>query len=69
MKAKELKTGVEYIFKSNYLSRYPIIEKGLVVDKTKTTIKIKFESGSEKRLETAYFENEYIILEEIKNHE
>jgi hypothetical protein len=65
MKTKDLQEGKEYIFKSDIYSRYPKIEKGLVVEKTKTTIKIKFESGFEKRYELSYFGDEYRILEEI----
>ena len=65
MKIRELEIGVSYIFKSNHHSRYPTVEKGLVVDKTKTSIKIKFESGFEKRFEIDYFEGEYTILEEL----
>ena len=80
MKSEMLEQGKCYIFKSDCYSRYPTIEKGLVVDKTKTTIKIKFESGFEKRFEMKYFDCEYRVLEEIttqfdltynklKNHE
>ena len=65
MKAQDLQQGKEYIFKSDIYSRYPTIKKGLVVDKTKTTVKIKFEDGFEKRYEIGYFEDEYRILEEI----
>ena len=61
----ELEQGIEYILKSDVYSRYPKITKGLVVEKTKTTIKIKFENGYEKRYELTYFEDEYRILEEI----
>lgn len=58
----EIEQNKEYIFKS-YST---IIEKGLVVDKTVNSIKIKFENGEEKRYELSFFKREYEILEEIK---
>lgn len=68
MKIQEVQQGKEYILKSDVYSRYPKIEKVLIVDKTKTSIKIKFESGYEKRYELSYFENEYRVLEEIETN-
>lgn len=66
MKIQELQQGKEYILKSDIYSRYPKIERALVLEKTKTSIKIKFESGFEKRYELTYFEHEYQVLEEIE---
>lgn len=68
MKIEDLKQGKRYILKSDMYSRYPKIEKVLIVEKTKTSIKVKFESGYEKRYELAYFENEYYILEELETN-
>lgn len=56
-----------YIFKQIGTS-FPDVRKGIVVDLTKTTIKIKWEDKTEYREEISTFMNKWKIIEEIEEH-
>lgn len=66
MKVSDLKIGTSYILKENPLVFYrPQVVRVEIVDKTLTTVQMKFEDGFLRRMETRLFDDEFIILEEI----
>ena len=61
----ELKEGTSYIFKK--LFDNTLVHKGKVVDLTKTSVKIKWETGTESRYLLKIFSDNYRILEELES--
>jgi hypothetical protein len=60
-----LQLNYSYIFKKTG-TNYPSVRKGTITDVTQTTVKIKWEEGTEYRHELTSFKQEWIILEELK---